>query len=239
MYNTELPNRAELPSSRQLLRSTAWAALVAIALLVTAVLPAEYGIDPTGIGRVLGLTRMGEIKMSLAREAAKVTSDEAAAAAAQPARPAATPVSPVPGIAAAPAVPPLAAAKPAAPATLAVEAAKPATAPVEGKSDVVSLTLKPGQAAEVKLDMRKGASVDFQWSATGGTLNVDAHGDPANPPKGFYHGYGKGNQLTKDAGKLVAAFDGQHGWFWRNRSSGEVTLKLNTQGQYTAIKRVL
>jgi len=33
------------------------------------VLPAEYGIDPTGIGRALGLTPMGEIKMSLAAEA--------------------------------------------------------------------------------------------------------------------------------------------------------------------------
>jgi hypothetical protein len=60
----------ELPSSRTLLRSTLLALAVAAALLVTVVLPAEYAIDPTGIGRVLGLTRMGEIKVSLAREAA-------------------------------------------------------------------------------------------------------------------------------------------------------------------------
>ena len=38
------------------------------ALLVTMVLPAEYGIDPTGVGRVLGLTEMGEIKQQLARK---------------------------------------------------------------------------------------------------------------------------------------------------------------------------
>jgi hypothetical protein len=31
-----------------------------------AVLPAEYGIDPTGIGRVLGLTQMGEMKAAQA-----------------------------------------------------------------------------------------------------------------------------------------------------------------------------
>ena len=57
------------PSSRTLLRSTFLAATVAAVLLATVVLPAEYGVDPTGVGRVLGLTKMGEIKASLAREA--------------------------------------------------------------------------------------------------------------------------------------------------------------------------
>ncbi|ODT04488.1 MAG: hypothetical protein ABS52_04320 [Gemmatimonadetes bacterium SCN 70-22] len=49
------------------------------ALLLTAVLPAEYGIDPTGAGRVLGLTQMGEIKVRLAREAAEDAAADAAA----------------------------------------------------------------------------------------------------------------------------------------------------------------
>lgn len=55
MYNTDLPTRAELPSTGKLLRSTAIAALVSVALLITTVLPAEYGIDPTGIGRSRGV----------------------------------------------------------------------------------------------------------------------------------------------------------------------------------------
>lgn len=59
----------ELPSSRQLLESTAIAAGVAVVILLTAVLPAEYGIDPTGIGQLLGLKRMGEIKARLEAEA--------------------------------------------------------------------------------------------------------------------------------------------------------------------------
>ena len=58
MYNTDLPKRADLPTTGKLLRSTALAALIAGGLLVTTVLPAEYGIDPTGIGRALGLTRL-------------------------------------------------------------------------------------------------------------------------------------------------------------------------------------
>jgi len=69
MFNAEKPSLDELPSSRQLLRSTAIAAASAVAILVTVVLPAEYDIDPTGIGGVLGLSEMGEIKAQLAAEA--------------------------------------------------------------------------------------------------------------------------------------------------------------------------
>jgi hypothetical protein len=69
MFNAEKPSLEELPSSAQLLRSTIIAAVSAAAILVTVVLPAEYGIDPTGVGRVLGLAEMGEIKRELAEEA--------------------------------------------------------------------------------------------------------------------------------------------------------------------------
>jgi hypothetical protein len=77
--NNRLPG--ELPSSRRLVRSTLVAASVATLLLVTVVLPAEYGVDPTGVGRVLGLTQMGEIKAALAKEAAADAAADAAAAA--------------------------------------------------------------------------------------------------------------------------------------------------------------
>ena len=69
-------------SPRRLLRSTLIALAVAGLLLVTIVLPAEYGIHPTGVGRVLGLTRMGEIKTRLAKEAAADAAADRAAAAA-------------------------------------------------------------------------------------------------------------------------------------------------------------
>ena len=75
MYNTDIPNREELPSTAKLVRSTIIAAIVALVLLVTVVMPAEYALDPTGAGRLLGLTEMGEIKEQLAEEAA---ADEAA-----------------------------------------------------------------------------------------------------------------------------------------------------------------
>ena len=70
MYNTNIPIDRELPSSKKLLKSTILAAATAAVLLVTVVMPAEYGIDPTGIGKVIGLTSMGKIKMELAAASA-------------------------------------------------------------------------------------------------------------------------------------------------------------------------
>ena len=69
MFNAEKPSLDELPSSKQLIRSTVIAGASAVAILVTVVLPAEYGIDPTGLGRAIGLSEMGEIKRQLADEA--------------------------------------------------------------------------------------------------------------------------------------------------------------------------
>lgn len=45
-------------STPQLLKATAAALAAAGAILLTAVLPAEYGVDPTGIGKALGLTAL-------------------------------------------------------------------------------------------------------------------------------------------------------------------------------------
>ncbi|MFB2602180.1 transmembrane anchor protein, partial [Rhizobium phaseoli] len=69
MFNSRMPAPEDLPSSKQLVRSTIIAAAAAAAILVTVVLPSEYAIDPTGVGSALGLTAMGEIKTQLAEEA--------------------------------------------------------------------------------------------------------------------------------------------------------------------------
>ncbi len=65
------PSNTELPSTNKLIKSTIIAISAAAIILITAVLPAEYGIDPTGVGKLLGLKKMGEIKVSLSQEAAE------------------------------------------------------------------------------------------------------------------------------------------------------------------------
>lgn len=207
MFNSQRPDPADLPTTGQLLRATAIAAVSAGAILVTVILPSEYGVDPTGIGRTLELTQMGEIKMQLAKEAAADAAmdnaDGQQLAAAQ--------------------------------AAASTEQPAPAT-DGDTRSDVTTITLAPGEGAEIKVTMADGARTDFDWSVEGGHVNYDTHADA---PGISYHGYGKGRESTGENGTLVAAFDGSHGWFWRNRSGATVTVTLRTDGVYTEIKRVV
>ena len=46
------------PSPRRILVATGIALVAALAVLVVAVLPAEYGLDPLGTGKTLGLTAL-------------------------------------------------------------------------------------------------------------------------------------------------------------------------------------
>ena len=221
MYNTDLPNRAELPSSAQLLRSTVLAIVAAAVLLATVVLPSEYAVDPTGIGRVLGLTQMGEIKMQLAAENEKLAATEAIAKAEQES---------VPGVAAAA---PVAVPAEVKPAVTEQAAAEPISA---ARTDTTVITLKPGEATEIKLKMAKDATVEYQWTVAGGVVNFDTHADNESID---YHGYGKGKGASNDKGVLKAAFDGNHGWFWRNRDNVDVTVTLVTTGMYDGIKKAM
>ena len=45
-------------SLKSLIKSTLLAIVLAVVILITAILPAEYGIDPTGVGQWLGLTSL-------------------------------------------------------------------------------------------------------------------------------------------------------------------------------------
>ena len=69
MFYSHQPSENDLPSSSQLIKSTIIAFVVATFLLVLIILPAEYGVDPTGVGHALGLKKMGDIKTSLKQEA--------------------------------------------------------------------------------------------------------------------------------------------------------------------------
>jgi len=53
-----IERRAEVPSPKKLLTATLAALAIAGAILIAFVLPAEYGIDPLGTGRALGLTAL-------------------------------------------------------------------------------------------------------------------------------------------------------------------------------------
>lgn len=235
MYNTDLPNRADLPTTARLWRSTIIAAVSALVILTTIVLPSEYAVDPTGVGRILGLTEMGEIKNQLAIEAeadrqaaqqqagpridSRLSSieqrldDISRTLSAGGARSAAGKQAPAP------------------PQT---QDAAPSPNDAAGRwQDEVSFTLQPGEGIELKLVMKEGAEAEFEWTANGSVLNYDTHGDG----NGNSISYEKGRGVPEQTGTLRAAFTGNHGWFWRNRTRAPVTLTLRTRGNYTELKR--
>ena len=222
MYNSDIPSRAELPSAERLLRSTLIALVTAMILLFTVVLPSEYGIDPTGVGRMLGLTAMGEIKQQLLEEAEQ---EAALALSTEPVEVVVTP--------------PVSDTHMSAPELVTADASQPSESLAVAETawdDTLVIQLEPGEAAEVKVQMTAGAKLVFEWIADPGHLNSTWHGNGTAGEKATYR---NGRAENFREGELIPSFDGRHGWFWRNRSNDTVTLTLNVRGNYSSIKRVL
>ncbi len=197
-------NSEPLPSVRQLLRGTTTAALVAGVILVSAVLPAEYGIDPTGIGRALGLLRP---------DAADVATSGDGSAGTQTG-------SVVPADAEAAAL---------------GQTVTRATGPF--RTDETKITLGWREGAEIKASMVRGQRFVFSWTAEGGAVDVDMHGEATNAPKGEFTSYWKEDQQHSGHGAFEAPFDGTHGWFWQNFSQTPVTITVKTSGYYQKLGR--
>lgn len=214
MHNAQKPTLDDLPTARQLWRSTAIAAGVAAALLVTVVWPSEYGVDPTGIGGLLGLAEMGEIKSQLAEEAeADRLMMEGQVEPQSSLAPGLMDV--IFG------------------AIVGTAHAQQAPAEVSTWKDEITFALDPGQGIEIKLVMEEGAVAPFEWAVEGGEVNFDLHGDGS----GNEISYEKGRAVSEAAGELTAAFTGNHGWFWRNRGDAAVNVTLRVAGAYSEIKR--
>ena len=204
MFNAKRPSLEELPTSTQLRRSTIIAALSALSILITVVLPAEYGIDPTGVGKKIGLTEMGEIKTQLAEEAEmdhqSMNIQQYEPSILQ--------------------------------SLLGLFVSSAQAEESETWRDSVNFTLAPGETAEWKLVMTQGQSAQFNMLVEGGRVNFDLHGHGS----GKSVTYEKGRGSTGSEGSFTAKFDGEHGWFWRNRDKQDVTVTVLLKGEYSALK---
>ena len=100
------------------------------------------------------------------------------------------------------------------------------------RTDEKSVTLDANKSIEIKLAMAKGNKVNFTWSTDAGQVFYDLHADSKEVN---YHIYEKGTDSTK-TGTLEAAFDGNHGWYWKNRAQDPITITLTTTGIYEDIK---
>jgi hypothetical protein len=197
-YTTE-----SLPTLPQLGKATGAALAVAALILTVAVLPAEYGIDPLGAGKLLGLTKLnGGAKKE---------------------------VDVVPSL-------PLAGTGTPAPGTIASTSPVARTAAAL-RSDEMTVTLKPGEGAEVKALMRKGEHIVFSWATDGAPVKADMHGEPEHAKANEFTTYWKEPQQTGAQGSFTAGFDGIHGWFWRNKGAQPVTIKVKVSGFHEKLYR--
>jgi hypothetical protein len=218
MIEEEVLIAVEPHSKKAIAKATIGALLVAAVLLVTAVLPAEYGIDPLGTGKALHLTDLSK-----------------ATSAAAPPKAAEGAPAPKAGEVAATIIPVL-------------EPSPDGSAPkLKGafipqskgyKIDSREIKLKPGEGIEIKYNMKKGAGLIYSWTASEKLL-FEFHGEPNVKPAGkegtdYYETYDIDNQTGKDQahGTFIAPSTGIHGWFWENKNANEVTLKLVSAGFY-------
>src|SRR5262249_55170385 len=155
----------EIPSRGKIAAATLIAALVAGVLLVTVVLPAEYGIDPLRTGAALRLTDLAQASKK--------------PAAAEPGNEGAAVISPTL----------VAASDGGAPVVKGAFIAQPKSY----KIDAREVTLKPNEGMEIKYNMKKGAGLIYSWKASS-KLNFEFHGEPDVKPAGkegtdYYESY--------------------------------------------------
>ena len=207
-------NGAVAASKHELMRGAFVATLVAGVLLVGAILPAEYGIDPTGVGKSLGLTAL----YNPAPASSQVV-PTAAAAQINPALPTTV--------------------KPGSTVSAKGEQRGIAIASKQAlpyRTDPMEILLAPRKGVEVKTHLTKGATLIYSWKTAGGeAVNHDFHGEPVDAGKDEFESFILEKGVRESRGALIAPFTGVHGWYWKNNSDAPVTVVLASSGFYRDI----
>lgn len=198
----------ESPSKRKIAQATAIALLVAIVLLFTAVLPAEYGIDPLHTGKALGLT---DISKSVAGSTAASAAGESA---------------PGPALEA----PVMKGTFLAQPAGYKVDSREIKLA--QGDGIEIKYHLQKGAGMVYSWSVSNNELLFYEFHAEPDVKPAGAGEDyyvsydkDDQVGKSQYHG------------TFIAPDTGIHGWFWENQTGVPVTLKLTTAGFYDYILR--
>jgi hypothetical protein len=168
-------------SNKALLQASLIALVIAAAVLVSVILPAEYNIDPTGLGAKLGLTALANTDSSMntnAGDAAENTKIDA--------------------------------------------------------TDIMQIIVPANRGIEYKFAMQQFKKMTYQWQTDGTALFFDLHGEPEGDTSGYYESYAIAT-VNEMQGSFTTPFAGIHGWYWKNTSDQEVTIKLTVSGEYTVI----
>lgn len=208
--------------------------LAAVIVLLVAVLPAEFGKDPTGLGHYLGLSQLAThkkplmIDSSLSHSPVTVTETEFGER-----------------------IVTINALSDVDIANLQFDSGDI----LQMSDDVVRhytsqyktekhrFTLGWNEKMEFKALLSKGQVLIYAWSSSD-DIYTDFHGHPEDGsaqqalyPDNFFVRYSQ-SEGSQDAGSIVAPLDGEHGWFWQNISESPVTIELTLSGYYSELRLI-
>lgn len=193
-----------------IIKAVVWAIVVAIIILVCAVLPAEYGLDPIGAGKLFGFSRLyvpdesdGENPL-MGMEKIPLLKLEEAGSEPSVKRP--------------------------------IEADRPAPAKQYAiRQDSVLVTVPAGKGIEYKTYMLKYGQMKYEWKTNKGILFSDFHGEVAeeNPAKDTYYESYTVAYSNNLVGTFLAPYEGKHGWYFKNKTKNDIVVTIRLKGQYS------
>jgi hypothetical protein len=191
------------------------AAAGAAVLLIAVILPAEYGIDPTGFGRLTSISALSENVPAPARDFGQTmvfNIEEYDPAAEQIEQS-------IQGL-------------------IRLEE-KPFLA------ETIDLKIEDFGEIEHKFIMPADTTLLYSWEvldAKGDGDFFEFHGHPSsadapNYPEGFEQAYSKGEGTTQ-SGSFTTPFPGYHGWYLMNLEEGPITVRLQVSGYWQEHKEM-
>ncbi|MFW5443237.1 MAG: hypothetical protein ACKE51_02880 [Methylococcaceae bacterium] len=186
--------------------------LLAIVVLLVAVLPAEFNIDPTGLGKALGLTVLSQTNDAITKPVVISCPESVNTAVVEELE-----------------------------STEQVDDHVHQHNHQQGQQhththpeqwqDTVMISIPPGKGLEYKFYIKKGEKLEFVWDTEGIPLYFDFHGEPEGDKTGYFKSFKESNQ-SQSSGTLLIPFTGNHGWYWENKSNQAAKIILKTRGHY-------
>ncbi len=195
------------PSAKRIWMGTLVALGAGLVLLVTTILPAEYGIDPTGIGGALGLTALNAPAGRTLEITDVIGGNEEVRTVEIPDY--GDPV-PLPNPA--------------------VHQDQEADGPPKTRTMTISIPAE--SETEIKMVLSEGKMILYSWSVDRGDIYSDFHGHDPGVSAEFFVRYREHQEGSGGSGSLVAPFDGEHGWYWLNYNEYPVTVTLTITGYF-------
>jgi len=220
MNETDNQESQSAPSQGNLLKGALLALVAAAVVTVLFVLPAEFGVDPTGIGAKLGLLDLAETAESA--ENSGTSGGSTIVEGTWPGIPEEFDFYE--------------------PEILGDPYSR--TQAAKFRSDTITIELDVGEQTEYKAIMKQGEAFVYHWKLEKGIVYTDFHADPgenaaaAGYPDQYYIRYAE-SETAEGSGSLVAPFSGNHGWYWLNIEEEPITITLEVHGYYDRIEELM